>query len=128
MYTTRPDQLMASLLRVNHQQTSTTSSDAPKQAATQNVFWASAAFSGVRCILQYVVLPFIFPLVGFAANVSEYLFIAISVIAVASMVMSLRRFWRVNYRYRWHYLVVALIGGGILVAHLVVDVRLLLAA
>ncbi len=128
MYTTRPDQLMASLLRVNHQQTSTTSSDAPKQAATQNVFWASAAFSGVRCILQYVVLPFIFPLVGFAANVSEYLFIVISVIAVASMVMSLRRFWRVNYRYRWHYLVVALIGGGILVAHLVVDVRLLLAA
>jgi len=128
MYTTRPDQLMASLLRVNHQQTSTTSSDAPKQAATQNVFWASAAFSGVRCILQYVVLPFIFPLVGFAANVSEYLFIAISVVAVASMVMSLRRFWRVNYRYRWHYLVVALIGGGILVAHLVVDVRLLLTA
>ena len=38
-----------------------------------------------------------------------------SVIAVVADVMSIRRFWRADHRYRWHYTVLA---TGIIVAML----------
>lgn len=93
----------------------------------RQLFWASAAFSGVRCILQYVVLPFVLPFVGFAANVSDVLFFVLSGIAVVSMVVTLRRFWRIGYRYRWLYLAAAGVAGTVLVLHMIYDVRLFLS-
>lgn len=118
------DRLIGTLLFIQPQPAIHTEATAPEKA--QQVFWMSTAFSGVRCILQYVLLPFVLPVVGMTANVSDVLFFVISGVAVVSMFVSLRRFWKISYKYRWHYLVAASVAGTILVAHMIYDVRLFL--
>lgn len=91
----------------------------------ENAFSFSMLFSGVRCILQYVVLPFVLPLVGVAVNVAVPLLLVLNVIAMISVVFSLRRFWRVRYDYRWVYLLVATVTLIVLTIFLVMDLRAL---
>jgi uncharacterized membrane protein len=87
----------------------------------ENAFGLSLMFSGVRCILQYAVLPFLLPLVGIATEAATPLLMIISVLAMISIVFSLRRFWRIGYKYRWQYLVVAVTALTLLAAFLVFD-------
>ncbi|MEO0561489.1 MAG: hypothetical protein AAF125_05225 [Chloroflexota bacterium] len=91
----------------------------------ENAFSFSLLFSGVRCILQYIVLPFALPLVGVAVDAAVPILMVINTLAVVSVVFSLRRFWRVRYDYRWVYLFVAVVAIGLLMAFLVMDLRAL---
>ncbi len=91
----------------------------------ENAFSFSLLFSGVRCILQYIVLPFALPLVGVAVDAAVPILMVINTLAVVSVVFSLRRFWRVRYDYRWVYLFVAVVAIGLLMVFLVMDLRAL---
>lgn len=95
-------------------------SDEQDQLA-QNAFSFSLVFSGVRCILQYVALPFILPLVGIAAATALPLLMVINVLAIVSIVFSVRRFWTIRYSHRWVYLPVAVGALTILIAYTVYD-------
>ena len=66
----------------------------------QRVFSLSMLVSGVRCALVYVALPFVTPLLGMAPGVGPVLGIAISTVAIAANVFSLRRFWRIHHPWR----------------------------
>ncbi|MFQ3566152.1 MAG: hypothetical protein SNJ59_04065 [Aggregatilineales bacterium] len=85
----------------------------------------SVMFSGVRCILQYAILPFVLPLIGISMEVATPLLMVITGIAIISIVFSLRRFWKINYRYRWHYLALALVALVILTLLLLQDLKLI---
>jgi hypothetical protein len=74
------------------------SDGSPLQA--QRAFTLSMLVSGIRCIVAYVVLPFFTPLLGITPGVGPVLFIAIGAVAVAANVISLRRFWRIQHRWR----------------------------
>jgi ABC-type long-subunit fatty acid transport system fused permease/ATPase subunit len=104
----------------------------PAEAETQNTDRAERAFnlalvfSGVRCILQYVVLPFVLPVVGIAGDFAVHISIVINVAAIIAIIYSLRRFWMVGYRHRWRYLPIALTALVLLVAFLVLDINAIL--
>lgn len=59
----------------------------------------------VRCLLMYIVFPFVLPALGLASGVGPLIGIPISVIAIVAIVMSIRRFWRADHSKRWHYTV-----------------------
>lgn len=66
-------------------------------------FTTSMLVSAVRCLLTYVVLPFVAPALGFAAGVGPWLGLPLSAVAIAANVVSIRRFWVTNHRWRWAY-------------------------
>jgi len=70
------------------------------QRATERAFGWSMVVSGIRCTLTYVVFPFLLPLVGIAPGVGPTLGLAIGTVAIASNVVSLRRFQRSSHRWR----------------------------
>jgi len=107
------DTLMARLLFVSPAAQQATAApaevDQPPPAA-ERAFNLSLAISGVRCIIQYMILPFVLPVIGLAANWAVPISLAVNLIAVAAIFFSLRRFWQTNYKGKWQYLGIALVA------------------
>lgn len=76
------------------------------------MFGASLLLSTVRCLLTYVVLPLLKPVVDLSGNVGPLLGLLIGGVSAVAIVFSMRRFWRADHRLRWAYTV---FGGAILV-------------
>jgi hypothetical protein len=91
--------------------------DGPKAtgASARKVFEVSIWISATRCLLTYIILPFVFPIIGVSAN-DHAIGLPVSVIAVIADVTSIRRFWRADHKYRWHFTALA---GTIICAMLV---------
>lgn len=91
------DRLMRRLLRV--------SGDPVKGAVfdARNQLRRSIIISGVRCIITYLLVPLVVPLLALAGTVAAPVSIALSVTALVMSHNSLRRFWLADHRYRWHY-------------------------
>ncbi|HEX2273323.1 MAG TPA: hypothetical protein VHG90_05580 [Acidimicrobiales bacterium] len=98
------DAFMRRLLRVR------TGEASPRSA--ENVFGASIVLSTVRCLLTYVVLPLLKPVVDLSGGVGPALGLFIGTVSAVAIVASMRRFWAADHRLRWGY---SVIGGGILV-------------
>ena len=83
---------------------------APAAARTkaEGTFTASLLVSAVRCLLTYLILPVVGPAVGLAAGVGPWIGLPLSIVAIAANVMSIRRFWIADHRWRRPYTVVAL--------------------
>lgn len=81
-------------------------------ATAEKAFGTSILISTVRCLLTYVVLPLLKPVVDLSGGVGPILGLTIGAVSATAIVYSMRRFWRANHRLRWAYTVV---GGGILV-------------
>lgn len=81
-------------------------------AEAQKAFQTSILVATVRCLLMYIVFPFVLPAIGVASGVGPWIGLPISVIAIVAIVMSIRRFWRADHSKRWHYTVIgtAVIG------------------
>lgn len=86
----------------------------------EKVFGRSILLSTVRCLLTYVVLPLLKPVVDLSGGVGPVLGLVIGTVSAVAIVASMRRFWRAGHRFRWHYTVV---GGAILVLLVVSAVR-----
>jgi hypothetical protein len=104
---TRLDQFVGRLLMVKPQPAS--AAPLRDESDAQRAFNFSLIFTGVQCTLQYIVFPFILPLLGVATSITLPLLIGINVLAIVSMLFSLRRFWQINYKYKWVYLLMALV-------------------
>lgn len=81
---------------------------------------------GIRCTLQYVVLPFLLPLIGLSSAISLWLSVGVSLFALCLMGFNLRRLWDTNWR--WRYLTMSAIAGAIVVMFLYLDIQELLGA
>ena len=81
----------------------------PDESDAQRAFNFSLIFTGIQCTLQYIVFPFVLPLLGVATSITLPLLIGINVLAIVSMIFSLRRFWQINYKHKWGYLIMALV-------------------
>ncbi len=69
----------------------------------RTAFQQSILISSVRCLLTYIVFPFVAPTVGFFAKVGPVVGIIVSAVAMVSITISMRRFWRVRHPKRWAY-------------------------
>ncbi len=76
------------------------------------MFGASIVLSTVRCLLTYIVLPVLKPVVDLTGGVGPALGLVIGTVSAVAIVAAMRRFWAASHRWRWGY---TLIGGGILV-------------
>lgn len=98
--------------------------DAPKasEASARSLVERSLLISMVRCLLTYIVLPFVAPLLGVGLGVAPFVGIPIGLVAIAANVASVRRFWRADHRYRWHYTALAAVIVALLAWLVVADV------
>jgi hypothetical protein len=105
------DRFMRRLLRLPEGKTSTA-------AEARSAFQKSLFISTCRCLLMYIVFPFVLPAVGIARGVGPFIGVVIGVLAMVSITYSIRRFWRANHSKRWHYTVfgTAIIGFLIFMA------------
>ncbi len=106
----------------------TTVEQKAETANAERAFSFALLFSGVRCIFMYVVLPFVLPVIGIAGSFSLYIDIVINVIAIAAVIYSLRKFWMIDYKYKWQYTPVAIVALLVLVAFIALDIQELLVA
>ena len=92
------------------------------ETSARRVFEVSIYISAARCLLTYIVLPFIFPIIGVSMSATPAIGLPVSAVAVVADVMSIRRFWRADHRYRWHYTALSATVIALLVWLIVADV------
>ncbi len=68
----------------------------------QRGFSRSILISGIRCVLTYIVLPFVTPLIGLAPGVGPIIGLIVGTIAIAANIFSIRRFWRADHQWKIH--------------------------
>ena len=103
-----------------------TETAAARRADAERVFSTSLLISATRCLLTYVVLPFLAPAVGFAKGVGPWIGIPLGVVAIVFNVLSIRRFWAAEHRWRWAYTAVGVAVIVLLSVLIVTDVADLL--
>lgn len=89
---------------------------------SERVMGYSLAFSAGRCILQYVLLPFILPFIGIAASWALGLTMIVNIAAIVAIVASVRRMWQIQYSHRWRYMGLAVPAFLLLISFLVLDI------
>ena len=94
------DLIMRRILRLDDNAARATPDDARK------AFQTSILVATVRCLLMYIVFPFVLPALGLAAGVGPAIGLPIGLAAIVAITMSVRRFWRADHSKRWHYTVI----------------------
>jgi hypothetical protein len=89
------DRFMRRLLRI---------SDRPAQVTDDQVnriFETSILISATRCLLAYVVFPIFAPALYAATSWGPAIGLVVGVVALFFDVVSIRRFWKADHRWRW---------------------------
>ncbi|CAN5661834.1 hypothetical protein BH18ACT2_BH18ACT2_20470 [soil metagenome] len=96
--------------------------EAPAGSAegARKAFQTSLLVATVRCLLMYIVFPFVLPAIGVAGGVGPAIGLAINLVAMVCIVASMRRFWRADHPKRWWY---GALGGTVLVFLVVLAVQ-----
>ena len=97
------------------------------EGAAQRAFSTSILVSATRCLLTYIVLPFVAPVLGLAAGVGPAIGIPIGVVAIGCNILTIRRFWAADHRWRWAYTAIALTVIALLLVLMVEDILDLVA-
>lgn len=94
----------------------------------ERVFSKSVFISGVRCVLTYVIFPFVAPIVGITAGVGATVGVLIGVVAIVFNIASIRRFFAADHPYKWWASSMNLAVIVLLVVLFVVDSQTLLGS
>ncbi len=114
------DRFMRRLLRLPVDGPRATAADA------QKAFQTSIIVATFRCLLMYIVFPFVLPALGLASDVGPAIGLVISVAAIVAICMSIRRFFRADHSKRWHYTVLGTTVIGFMIVLIVQDLAELL--
>ncbi|MCO5313078.1 MAG: hypothetical protein M9952_09135 [Microthrixaceae bacterium] len=109
------DTAMRRLLRVH---------DRPAQVserAAVAAFQKSMLISAARCTLTYVVFPVLLPMVSFARGLGPVIGILIGTFALCCDVLTVRRFFAIDHKWRWYFTAVATAVMTLLTVLLVED-------
>lgn len=71
--------------------------------SVEGAFRRSMLISTIRCSLTYLVFPFILPALGLMSGVGVAVGAVIGLLAIACDVFTIRRFFAVDHKWRWHY-------------------------
>lgn len=80
--------------------------------SAQNAFSKSIAISATRCLVTYVALPLLAPIVDLTGVAGPILGIILSLVSMVAIAFSVRRFFAADHKWRWGYTYIA---GGIFV-------------
>lgn len=84
----------------------------PGSEQPERVFSQSILISGIRCLLTYVIFPFVFPIVGITSGIGSGIGLIVGTIAIVANLFSIRRFHRADHKYKWP---VSALNAGIIV-------------
>lgn len=90
------DRVMRRLLRVE-------GLDPSASTGAHRAFRTSVLVSAVRCLITYLLIPILVPLLSLSGWVAAPIGIVLCVIAVVNGVVSVRRFWVADHPRRWVY-------------------------
>ena len=80
---------------------------------TEGVFSKSILISAARCLLMYVVLPLLAPILHLTGSVTAPIIGSVlAIVSMGAITYSMRRFFGSDHKYRWGY---AAVGGTIFV-------------
>lgn len=92
-----------------------------EQDSAARMFSTSVMISGIRCVLAYVVFPWILPLMGLTDWLGPWIGITISLVAIGFNIASIRRFWRADHPWKWAISAINVSVIGLLSVLLVMD-------
>jgi hypothetical protein len=75
-----------------------------------NAFSRSIAISATRCLLTYVLVPLLGPVLNISGGLGPVLGLLIGAVSMVAIVAATRRFFAADHRWRWGYVA---IGGAI---------------
>jgi len=75
--------------------------DVVAEEEAQRTFSTSILISAVRCLLTYVIFPFVAPIVGIASGVGSTIGVVTSIIGIVANVWSIKRFHGSRHPWRW---------------------------
>lgn len=90
------DRFMRRILRVGDP-------DRSAGAGAHRAFRLSVLASGVRCLITYLAIPLLVPIVSLAGWLATPVNLALCGLAVVNGIVSARRFWASDHRHRWLY-------------------------
>lgn len=94
----------------------------------QRAFSWAIVISGIRCLIAYILLPFVIPFIGLAEGVGPWLGIGIGLVAIVANVFSIRRFARSSHRLRKPVIAINCAVIGLLLVLLAIDVGAVIPA
>jgi len=68
-------------------------------------FRTAVVVSGIRCLITYLAIPVLVPVLSLSGWVGAPIGIALCVVAIVNGTVAVRRFWISDHRYRWMYTV-----------------------
>jgi hypothetical protein len=92
------------------------------ESDTHRIFGASILLSATRCLLSYIVLPILLPLLGLAKGVGPLISIPVGVLALTFDVLGVRRFWLADHHQKWLFSAIYAAVGIMVLALLVIDI------
>jgi hypothetical protein len=92
---------------------------AASEDAANRIFSVSILLSALRCLLTYIVLPILTPLLGAATSVGPGLGIPLALVALYFDVKGIRRFWLADHRWRWQMSALYVMVMGLVLALLI---------
>ena len=102
--------------------------DAPRASLidAQKAFSRSIYISATRCLITYVALPVLAPIVDLSGAVGPVLGLVLAAISMTAIFFATRRFFAADHRWRWAYatigsaiFVLLIVSAGFDIAHLV---------
>jgi hypothetical protein len=112
----KADQAMRRLLRVPEEKKPI------PESATHRIFGTSILLSATRCLLSYIVLPILLPVLGLAKGVGPLIGIPVGVLALTFDVLGIRRFWLADHHQKWLFSAVYAVVGAMVLTLLIVDI------
>jgi hypothetical protein len=107
--------------------TAPTGTAADKQQEAARLFSVSILVSAVRCLLTYVLFPWVLPVLGVARGVGPGVGVAVGAVAIVANVVSIRRFRASHHPWRKPLMALNLSVIGLLVVLVIMDVSELLS-
>lgn len=91
----RPTEALTTPTTTSPTSTAPTPSTADDQNEAARLFSLSIVISGTRCLLTYIVFPWVLPVLGIAGGVGPVVGVVVGVVAIAFNLLSIRR-WRAS--------------------------------
>lgn len=107
--------------QATHQTTHTETTQISAESAQRAFNWA-IVISGIRCLIAYILLPFIIPIIGIAEGVGPWLGIGIGLVAIVANLFSIRRFSRSTHRWRTPVIAINCVVIALLLVLMAIDV------
>ena len=98
------------------------SSEAVREmVGAERAFSKSIAVSAIRSTLTYVLIPFVFPLVGWSTGAGPWIGLPVGIAAIIANIVSIRRFQRSDHKWKLHMTAVNVGIIGLLIVLVIID-------